>query len=86
MLTVYPGRSLANSSYSVARGGMSALVSFIPVGAAVLSFITYALSGHTLDVAIIFTALQFFNVMFLCTASDLLGMLTCTTCRSFASH
>ncbi|CDZ97481.1 Multidrug resistance-associated protein/mitoxantrone resistance protein, ABC superfamily [Phaffia rhodozyma] len=43
------------------RAIMSAVMAFIPVFAAVLSFITYSLSGHDLNAAIIFTALQSFN-------------------------
>lgn len=54
-----------------------ALVTLIPVLASILSFVrcfpphehelkcgqvTYALSGHDLNVAIIFSSLQFFNV------------------------
>ncbi|TFK67200.1 multidrug resistance-associated ABC transporter [Pluteus cervinus] len=48
---------------SLARAGIIALVTFIPVLATILSFITYALSGHDLNVAVIFTSLQFFNVI-----------------------
>ncbi|KAJ3720533.1 multidrug resistance-associated ABC transporter [Lentinula raphanica] len=48
---------------SIARAALIALVSFIPVLASVLSFITYALSGHDLNVAIIFSSLQFFNII-----------------------
>ncbi|KAJ3982865.1 multidrug resistance-associated ABC transporter [Lentinula detonsa] len=48
---------------SIARAALIALVTFIPVLASVLSFITYALSGHDLNVAIIFSSLQFFNII-----------------------
>ncbi|KAJ3915478.1 multidrug resistance-associated ABC transporter [Lentinula edodes] len=48
---------------SIARAVLIALVTFIPVLASVLSFITYALSGHDLNVAIIFSSLQFFNII-----------------------
>ncbi|KAE9399630.1 multidrug resistance-associated ABC transporter [Gymnopus androsaceus JB14] len=48
---------------SVARAALISLVTFIPVIASVLSFITYALSGHSLNVAIIFSSLQFFNII-----------------------
>ncbi|KAL8287275.1 hypothetical protein RQP46_003727 [Phenoliferia psychrophenolica] len=46
-----------------ARAGMSSTMSFVPILAAVLSFITYSLSGHTLDAATIFASLQLFNVI-----------------------
>ncbi|EMD36548.1 hypothetical protein CERSUDRAFT_115579 [Gelatoporia subvermispora B] len=46
-----------------ARASLIAIVSFLPVIASVLSFITYALSGHDLNVAIIFSSLQFFNII-----------------------
>ncbi|KAI0087237.1 multidrug resistance-associated ABC transporter [Irpex rosettiformis] len=46
-----------------ARGAMIGIVTILPVVAAVLSFITYALSGHDLNVAIIFSSLQFFNII-----------------------
>ncbi|TFY55007.1 hypothetical protein EVJ58_g8525 [Rhodofomes roseus] len=39
------------------------VVTILPVLAAVLSFITYGLSGHDLNVSIIFTALQYFNII-----------------------
>ncbi|KAJ7730232.1 multidrug resistance-associated ABC transporter [Mycena maculata] len=48
---------------AIARAGLIALVTFIPVLASILSFITYALSGHELNVAIIFSSLQFFNII-----------------------
>ncbi|TFK62549.1 P-loop containing nucleoside triphosphate hydrolase protein, partial [Pluteus cervinus] len=48
---------------SLARAGMFALLTFIPLLATILSFITYALSGHDLNVAIIFTSFQFSNVI-----------------------
>ncbi|KII85509.1 hypothetical protein PLICRDRAFT_145262 [Plicaturopsis crispa FD-325 SS-3] len=48
---------------AIARSVLIAVVTFIPVLAAVLSFITYALSGHELNVAIIFSSLQFFNII-----------------------
>ncbi|CAL1711021.1 unnamed protein product [Somion occarium] len=35
----------------------------LPVFASVLSFITYGLSGHELNIATIFTSLQFFNII-----------------------
>ncbi|KAJ7036806.1 multidrug resistance-associated ABC transporter [Mycena alexandri] len=48
---------------AIARAALIALVTLIPVLASVLSFITYALSGHDLNVAIIFSSLQFFNII-----------------------
>ncbi|CED82131.1 multidrug resistance-associated abc transporter [Phaffia rhodozyma] len=45
------------------RAGMSASMSFVPVAAAVLTFITYNLSGHELNAAVIFSSLQLFNVI-----------------------
>ncbi|KIK63265.1 hypothetical protein GYMLUDRAFT_40975 [Collybiopsis luxurians FD-317 M1] len=50
-------------STAVARAALLSLVTFLPVLASVLSFITYALSGHDLNVAIIFSSLQFFNII-----------------------
>ncbi|KAF5360291.1 hypothetical protein D9758_009169 [Tetrapyrgos nigripes] len=47
----------------LARSIAVAFVVFIPVLAAVLSFITYSLSGHDLNAAVIFTSLQFFNII-----------------------
>ncbi|KZP09468.1 multidrug resistance-associated ABC transporter [Athelia psychrophila] len=48
---------------AVARSGLIAFVTLTPVLAAVLSFITYALTGHDLNVAIIFSSLQYFNII-----------------------
>ncbi|KAF9500249.1 multidrug resistance-associated ABC transporter [Pleurotus eryngii] len=48
---------------AIARAGIIALMSFVPVLAAVLSFITYSLSGHELNIAVIFSSLQLFNVI-----------------------
>ncbi|KAJ7658502.1 multidrug resistance-associated ABC transporter [Mycena rosella] len=48
---------------AIARAALIALVTLIPVLASILSFITYALSGHQLNVAIIFSSLQFFNII-----------------------
>ncbi|KAF9019789.1 multidrug resistance-associated ABC transporter [Hymenopellis radicata] len=45
------------------RSALIALVTFVPVLAAVLSFITYALTNHDLNVAIIFSSLQFLNII-----------------------
>ncbi|CAA7257506.1 unnamed protein product [Cyclocybe aegerita] len=48
---------------SVVTALLVALFTFVPILATVLSFITYALTGHDLNVAIIFTSLQLFNVI-----------------------
>ncbi|CCM00202.1 uncharacterized protein FIBRA_02230 [Fibroporia radiculosa] len=48
---------------SIARAALLAMVTAIPVVAAILSFITYALSGHNLTVSTVFTALQFLNII-----------------------
>ncbi|KAI0795014.1 multidrug resistance-associated ABC transporter [Abortiporus biennis] len=48
---------------ALARATLIAVVTFIPILASILSFITYALSGHNLNVAIIFSSLQFFNII-----------------------
>ncbi|TCD67438.1 hypothetical protein EIP91_012410 [Steccherinum ochraceum] len=48
---------------ALSRSLLIASVTAVPVIAAVLSFITYSLSGHDLDVATIFTCLQFFNII-----------------------
>ncbi|KAI0689828.1 ATP-dependent bile acid permease [Cytidiella melzeri] len=46
-----------------ARAALVAVVLIIPLLASVLSFITYVLSGHDLDVATIFSSLQLFNII-----------------------
>ncbi|CAL1710985.1 unnamed protein product [Somion occarium] len=48
---------------ALAQGLILACMIVLPILAAVLSFITYGLSGHELDVATIFTSLQFFNII-----------------------
>ncbi|KDQ09674.1 hypothetical protein BOTBODRAFT_137615 [Botryobasidium botryosum FD-172 SS1] len=45
------------------KGLMFCFTFFIPVLAAVLSFITYALTNHPLDAAIVFSSLQYLNVI-----------------------
>ncbi|KJE02687.1 cadmium ion transporter [Cryptococcus gattii NT-10] len=45
------------------RASMNATMAFIPTLAAVLTFITYGLTGHSLTPAIIFSGLQYFNVL-----------------------
>ncbi|KAI0635122.1 multidrug resistance-associated ABC transporter [Trametes polyzona] len=46
-----------------ARSTLIGLVTVVPIFASVLSFITYGLTNHTLDVATIFSSLQFFNII-----------------------
>ncbi|EIW55759.1 multidrug resistance-associated ABC transporter [Trametes versicolor FP-101664 SS1] len=48
---------------AAARSSLIGLVTVIPIFASILSFITYALTNHTLDVATIFSSLQFFNII-----------------------
>ncbi|KAJ7753347.1 multidrug resistance-associated ABC transporter [Mycena maculata] len=50
-------------SVAVARACLIAFVMLIPVLAPILSFVTYSLSGHTLSVPVIFSALQLFAVI-----------------------
>ncbi|CUA66748.1 hypothetical protein RSOLAG22IIIB_00195 [Rhizoctonia solani] len=45
------------------RATAISMITFIPILAATLSFITYALSGHELNAAIIFSSLQLFNII-----------------------
>ncbi|KAG8690811.1 hypothetical protein FRC11_008965 [Ceratobasidium sp. 423] len=49
--------------YAVYRATAISTITFIPILAATLSFITYALSGHDLNAAIIFSSLQLFNII-----------------------
>ncbi|KAF9466027.1 multidrug resistance-associated ABC transporter [Collybia nuda] len=46
---------------AIARAVLIGVVTLIPILASALSFIAYALSGHDLNVAIIFSCLQIFN-------------------------
>ncbi|KII85519.1 hypothetical protein PLICRDRAFT_319144 [Plicaturopsis crispa FD-325 SS-3] len=63
-ITTLRGREVATiRRQAMARSLLISLVTFTPVLAAILSFITYSLSGHDLDVAIIFSSLQFFNII-----------------------
>ncbi|KAJ7589468.1 multidrug resistance-associated ABC transporter [Mycena floridula] len=45
------------------RSVLIAIITWMPVLAAVLSFITYSLTKHDLNVAIIFSSLQLFNII-----------------------
>jgi ATP-binding cassette subfamily C (CFTR/MRP) protein 1 len=58
------GRELqAVRKISIALAVIVGSMTFIPTLAAILSFVTYALSGHALDVPTIFTAFQFFEII-----------------------
>ncbi|KAG7095244.1 hypothetical protein E1B28_006018 [Marasmius oreades] len=48
---------------AIARSCLLAFVTFLPVLASVLSFITYALTSHDLNVAVVFSSLQLFNII-----------------------
>jgi ATP-binding cassette, subfamily C (CFTR/MRP), member 1 len=81
---VFASAEVDSGAYvSVARSALIMLVTFIPILASILSFvsclrfviskrlsdfqlqITYALTGHDLNIAIIFSSLQLFNVSFI---------------------
>jgi len=49
--------------FGFARANLISAVTVIPTLASVLSFITYSLSGHDLNVSIIFSSLQLFNII-----------------------
>ncbi|RDB26412.1 hypothetical protein Hypma_006958 [Hypsizygus marmoreus] len=48
---------------AIARSAFIAIVNFIPILASILSFIKYVLTGHELNVTIIFSSLQLFNII-----------------------
>lgn len=48
---------------AIASALLVASVDFVPLVASILSFITYSLTKHDLNVAIIFTSLQFLNII-----------------------
>ncbi|KAG6889349.1 hypothetical protein C0992_005577 [Termitomyces sp. T32_za158] len=48
---------------SVANSILIASITFVPVVATVLSFITYSLTGHELNIAIVFASLQLFTII-----------------------
>ncbi|CAG7855040.1 SubName: Full=Probable ATP-binding cassette transporter protein YOR1 {ECO:0000313/EMBL:CCA75566.1} [Serendipita indica DSM 11827] len=52
---------LKSPNYISATFDLISLTSFIPILAAILAFITYSLTGHPLDPAIIFSSLQMLN-------------------------
>ncbi|KAF8960708.1 ATP-dependent bile acid permease [Flammula alnicola] len=54
-------KRIRKSSFALAL--LIATFYFLPVFASVLSFITYSLTGHDLNIAIIFTSLQLFNIL-----------------------
>ncbi|TYJ51478.1 hypothetical protein B9479_007941 [Cryptococcus floricola] len=45
-------------SNSVGKSSLNMIVTFIPTLAAIMTYITYSLSGHTLNAAVIFSSLQ----------------------------
>ncbi|KAJ7580556.1 multidrug resistance-associated ABC transporter [Mycena floridula] len=49
--------------YSISTAALIGLFICLPTIATIMSFITYSLSGHNLTVAVIFTSLQFFNII-----------------------
>ncbi|KZW02976.1 multidrug resistance-associated ABC transporter [Exidia glandulosa HHB12029] len=49
--------------FATLRGVLTALTAFVPILAATLTFITYSLTGHSLDPATIFSSLQLFNTI-----------------------
>ncbi|KAH8822118.1 multidrug resistance-associated ABC transporter [Flagelloscypha sp. PMI_526] len=53
----------AARTFGVAIAGAMSILMFLPVGATILAFVTYALTGHNLDIPTIFTAFQFFLVL-----------------------
>ncbi|KAK0242171.1 multidrug resistance-associated ABC transporter, partial [Armillaria nabsnona] len=48
---------------TVARSALIATSTFIPILSSILSFITYGLTGHDFNIAIIFSSLQLFNII-----------------------
>ncbi|TFK19762.1 cadmium ion transporter [Coprinopsis marcescibilis] len=54
-------KTLRKAAFALA--GLICTFHFTPVCAAILSFITYSLTGHDLNVAVIFSALSLFNVI-----------------------
>ncbi|KAF9466008.1 multidrug resistance-associated ABC transporter [Collybia nuda] len=48
---------------AIASSGLIASVTFVPILASIMSFITYAFTGHDLNIAIIFSSLQLFNII-----------------------
>ncbi|ORX37805.1 P-loop containing nucleoside triphosphate hydrolase protein [Kockovaella imperatae] len=50
-------------SYTFVRANVNATFFFMPVLAAILTFVTYSLTGHELDAATIFSSLQLYNII-----------------------
>jgi ATP-binding cassette subfamily C (CFTR/MRP) protein 1 len=48
---------------ALAASASAAILAFIPVLAAVLTFVTYAYTGHPLEVSTVFSSLQLFSTM-----------------------
>ncbi|TFK23809.1 ATP-dependent bile acid permease [Coprinopsis marcescibilis] len=63
ILDLRSGEILALRNTAVARSTLIAVMTFIPIFASIFSFISYALTGHSLEVSIIFSALQLFNII-----------------------
>ncbi|KAG5729874.1 Multidrug resistance-associated protein 1 [Termitomyces sp. T112] len=61
--TYRAGEIAALRKTSIASSILIASITFIPVVATVLSFITYALTGHDLNIAVVFTSLQLFTII-----------------------
>ncbi|KAG6849131.1 hypothetical protein H0H93_011041, partial [Arthromyces matolae] len=61
--TYRAGEIAALRTSSVASSILIASISFIPVVATVLTFITYSLTGHDLNIAVIFSSLQLFTIL-----------------------
>ncbi|KAH8827646.1 multidrug resistance-associated ABC transporter [Flagelloscypha sp. PMI_526] len=57
------GTKIASLRRSELKTPFFSIITFLPIGAAILAFITYALTGHNLDVPIIFTAMQYFTIL-----------------------
>ncbi|KAH8823291.1 multidrug resistance-associated ABC transporter [Flagelloscypha sp. PMI_526] len=50
-------------NFALVAAALMSIFTFLPVGSMILAFITYALSGHNLDIPIIFTAMQYFMIL-----------------------
>ncbi|RDB25946.1 Multidrug resistance-associated protein 1 [Hypsizygus marmoreus] len=48
---------------AVASSALIAIFTFVPILASIMSFITYALTNHDLNIAVIFSSLQLFNII-----------------------
>ncbi|KAG6813846.1 hypothetical protein H0H92_006790 [Tricholoma furcatifolium] len=57
------GEIAALRKTSFANAALIASITFIPALCTVLTFITYSLTGHDLNIAVVFTALQLFTII-----------------------